>query len=221
MSNHTPRNVFITGSTGYVGSRVAALLASRGHHVRALVRPGSEAKCPSACERIHGDPLRRTSYELQVAPSDTVIHLVGVPHPSPAKARQFVDIDLKSVEEAVPVAVNAGVKHFVYMSVAHPAPAMKAYIAVRERCEQLICESGMNATILRPWYVLGPGHRWPHLLQPIYWLMEQIPSTRDSALRLGLVTIDQMVRAIVCAAEEDRSGIRIVPVTDIRASNLA
>ena len=51
-------------------------------------------------------------------------------------------------------------------------PMMKAYIQVRSECEAMIRESGMNATILRPWYVLGPGHRWPYLLLPVYKIME-------------------------------------------------
>jgi uncharacterized protein YbjT (DUF2867 family) len=62
-----------------------------------------------------------------------------------------------------------------------PAPAMKAYIAVRQECEQIIQQSGLNATILRPWYVLGPGHRWPQMLLPMYWLMERIPPPRANA----------------------------------------
>ena len=41
------------------------------------------------------------------------------------------------------------------VSVAHPAPAMKAYIEVRTRCEELIRTSGLHATILRPWYSAG------------------------------------------------------------------
>jgi hypothetical protein len=45
----------------------------------------------------------------------------------------------------------------------------------------MVRESGMNATILRPWYVLGPGRQWPLLLKPMYWLMERIPATRESA----------------------------------------
>jgi uncharacterized protein YbjT (DUF2867 family) len=36
---------------------------------------------------------------------------------------------------------------------------MKAYIEVHAECEALVRQSGMNATILRPWYILGPGHR--------------------------------------------------------------
>src|SRR5215831_3423834 len=51
------------------------------------------------------------------------------------------------------------------------------------------------ATILRPWYVLGPGHRWPYLLVPVYALLRQIPATRAAAERLGLVTLGQMIAA--------------------------
>src|SRR5207247_11181758 len=101
---------------------------------------------------------------------------------------------------------------FIYVSVAHPAPVMKAYIAVREECEQIIRESGLNATILRPWYVLGPGHRWPYALLPMYWIMERIPKTRDSPLRLGRVTLQQMVNALAAAVESTYEGIRILQV---------
>ena len=103
------------------------------------------------------------------------MQLVGVSHPSPTKAAEFRNIDLASGQSAVDAAKSAGVRHFVYISVAHPAPMMKAYIEVRVQCEALIRQSGMDATILRPWYVLGPGHRWPYSLIPIYKLMELLP----------------------------------------------
>jgi uncharacterized protein YbjT (DUF2867 family) len=84
---------------------------------------------------------------------------VGVAHPSPAKAAEFRNIDLVAGREAVSAGVAAGIRHFVYVSVAHPAPMMKAYIAVREECESMIRASGLNATILRPWYALAiVGH---------------------------------------------------------------
>ncbi len=78
---------------------------------------------------------------------------MGAAHPSPAKAQQFREIDLKSCPESLAAALANNVKHFVYVSVAHPAPTMKAYIEVRTRCEELIRTSGLHATILRPWYV--------------------------------------------------------------------
>ncbi|MBV9960600.1 MAG: epimerase, partial [Acidobacteria bacterium] len=71
-------------------------------------------------------------------------------------------------------------------------------------------------TILRPWYVLGPGHRWPYLLLPIYKLMELIPSTREGATRLGFVTIDQMTSALVNAVETEPDAARIFDVPRIR-----
>lgn len=129
-------------------------------------------------------------------------------------------MDLASASAAVQIASNAGVKHFVYVSVAQPAPVMKAYARVRAECEQMIRNSGLNATILRPWYVLGPGHRWPYRLLPVYRLLELLPATREGARRLGLVTLEQMVSALVEAVENPCRGIRIVEVPEIRASRL-
>jgi uncharacterized protein YbjT (DUF2867 family) len=212
----TSHCVFITGGTGYVGRRVIPQLLQRGHTVRALVRPGSEAKVPSGCEVVLGNALNAASYVDQIPPANTLIQLVGVSHPSPSKAAEFQQIDLPSGLAAVSAAQKAGIKHLIYMSVAQPAPVMKAYIEVRARCEQAIRASGVNATILRPWYVLGPGHRWPYLLLPLYALLEQLPPTREGALRLGLVTLEQMVTALVEAVENPSTGVRICDVPEIR-----
>jgi len=92
---------------------------------------------------------------------------------------------------------------------------------VREECEQIIRNSGLNATILRPWYVLGPGHRWPYVLLPMYWIMKRIPSTRESALRLGPVTRSQMLNTLVAAVENPLQGIRILEVPSIRKQEMA
>ena len=211
------RNVFITGGTGYIGRRLIDRLTARGHSVRALVRPGSEGKLPPGCTAVVGDALDSTTFAREVRPGDTFVQLVGTPHPGPAKAAQFQAIDLVSVRESAAAASAARVAHFIYVSVAHPAPAMHAYIDVRRRGEAMIRERGLNATILRPWYVIGPGHWWPLLLVPFYRLCELIPSTRATALRLGLVRLEEMLGALVFAVEHPASGIRIVEVPAIRA----
>ena len=208
----------MTGGTGYLGSRLAARLLDRGHAVRALVRPGSERKLPAGCEPVVGDALHGLTYAARVAPADTFVHLVGVSQPSPSKAQEFLRVDLASVAAAVPVAVTAGIAHFVYVSVAQPAPVMRAYVAARLRAEGLIRESGLSATLLRPWYVLGPGHWWPVLLVPCYWLGELLPGTRHAARRLGLVTLRQMLAALVHAVEWPVAGLRIMDVPLIRQS---
>jgi uncharacterized protein YbjT (DUF2867 family) len=93
---------------------------------------------------------------------------------------------------------------------------MHAYIEARSACEDRLRASGLSATILRPWYVLGPGHRWPYALIPFYWLAECIPSKREAARRLGLVTVAQMVNALVQAVENPPKGIKVMEVPEIR-----
>src|SRR5262249_35569487 len=117
----TPRRVFVTGGTGYIGRPLIRELLARGHAVRALVRAGSERKLPEGAVAAIGDALG--DFAALVPPSDTLVHLVGTPHPGPHKAREFRSVDLASIRAAVAAATRAGVRHLVYVSVAHPAPA--------------------------------------------------------------------------------------------------
>jgi len=212
-----PLDVFIAGGTGYIGSRLVPALRARGHRVYTLVRPGSEAKAPNGAISVVGNVLARDSIAAAIPRGAVVVHLVGTPRPSPAKAAQFEALDFPAARECIAAAETAAARRFVYVSVAHPAPIMHAYIDVRVRVEQLLRESPLPCTILRPWYVLGPGHRWPYLVMPIYWLLRVFPKTRDGARRLGLVTIRQMIAALVAAAEDDDPTSEVLDVEAIRA----
>jgi uncharacterized protein YbjT (DUF2867 family) len=219
-TSSTSRDVFVTGATGYIGRRLTDALVARGHRVRALVRPESTGRAPAGATTVVGDALQASSFAAAVTPADTIVHLVGTPHPSPSKASEFQRVDLPSILATVEAARQAGAAHLVYVSVAHPAPVMHAYIKARSAGERAIAEARLTATILRPWYVLGPGHRWPYLLIPLYALARLIPSQRESARRLGLVTLPRMVHALVRAVENPPpSGqIRILEVPDIQSS---
>jgi uncharacterized protein YbjT (DUF2867 family) len=160
--------------------------------------------------------LQIDSYTESVRGADTFVHLIGVPHPSPSKAKQFREIDLVSIRVAVKAARDADVRHFVYLSVAQPAPIMEAFIAVRAEGEALIRASGISATFVRPWYVLGPGHRWPYALLPMYWLFQFLPATRESVQRLGLFTIRQMTNTLIWSVEHPATETRIIDVPQIR-----
>lgn len=159
-------------------------------------------RLPAGCEPVAGDALDGATFVHAVAPGSTFVQLVGTPRPSPSKAREFREVDLVSARESIAAAVRAGVAHFVYVSVAQPAPVMKAYVEVRAEAEAMLRGSGLRATILRPWYVLGPGHRWPYILLPAYWIARLIPGKRETAERLYPVTIRQITRALVAAVEE-------------------
>jgi uncharacterized protein YbjT (DUF2867 family) len=213
------RLVFVTGGTGYLGRPLILELLRRGHRVRALVRPGSESRLPDGAEIVRGDALRAESFADAIAPAETIVHLVGTPRPSPAKVAEFLAVDLASIRATV--AAAGRIPHLVYLSVAQPAPVMRAYIAARREGEALVRSAGLPATILRPWYVLGPGHRWPIALLPIYAVMRWLPSTRQGAERLGLVTRGQMVAAMIQAVDHPPLGIRVIEVPEIRKALLA
>jgi uncharacterized protein YbjT (DUF2867 family) len=169
---------------------------------------------------ITGDALEPQAVSQVLRPGDTLVHLVGTPHPNPSKAAEFQRVDLPSIRASVAAAGRVGIAHLVYVSVAQPAPVMRDFIAVRAQGEAMIREAGLTATILRPWYVLGPGHRWAAALIPLYKFAELWHATRESARRLGLVTIAQMVKALVAAIEDPAptGQIRIVDVPAIKGT---
>jgi uncharacterized protein YbjT (DUF2867 family) len=217
MADAKPRNVFVTGGTGYLGRFLIPELVQRGHTVTALVRAGSEKRLPAGARAVVGDALNQATFKALIQPADTFVQLVGVPHPSPAKAAQFRSIDLVSARESVAAAAPAGIRHFVYLSVAQPAPVMKAYLAVRAEGEAMIRQSGMNATFIRPLYVLGPGHYWPCLILPMFWICALIPPMRAGTLRLKPVTLKQTILALVQSVENPPAGIRIIEAPEMRA----
>lgn len=217
----TPATVFVTGGTGYIGRPLVDTLLARGHAVHVLVRPAGAARLPAGVVTVIGDALEAATFAAAIPPRATVVHLVGTPRPSPAKAAEFERVDLASIRATADAARRAGASHLVYVSVAHPAPVMHAYIAVRRQGEALVTATGIPATILRPWYVLGPGHRWPWLLLPFYALGRLLPATREHAVRLGLLPLGQFVTALVAAAETPPvSGVRIIDVPAIAQAQL-
>jgi len=213
--------VFVTGGTGYIGRPLVASLVARQHAVHALVRPGSEDKLAAGATAVTGDALDAATFGHAIPRGATLVHLVGTPHPNPAKATEFERVDLASIRASATAAVAAGVSHIVYVSVARPAPLMRSYIAAREQGEAAVAATGIVHTFVRPWYVLGPGHYWPYLLVPLYALARVLPPTRGQAVRLGLVTLDQMVSALVASVETPPPNrTRIVDVPAIARAQL-
>lgn len=207
----------IAGATGYMGVPLIKKLRAASVDVYAIARRQSVPRLPGGCVPVVGSVLDARTYQDRLPRDAVFVHLVGTPHPAPWKAKQFEAVDLASLRESLVAAKAVDASRFVFVSVAHPAPVMRAFIAVRVECEHLIRASGIHATILRPWYVLGPGHRWPYALLPLYKLMESFGPARESALRLGMVTLRQMVGALTQAVTATPSeGVRIVETEEIR-----
>jgi nucleoside-diphosphate-sugar epimerase len=213
--------VFITGGTGYIGKRLIRILLNEGYDVTALVREQSIKKLPDKCKAVIGSPFDSKSYVNSIPTGCIFIHLIGVNHPGPKKKLLFYSVDLASLKVSVEAAKQAGVKHFIYMSVAqHPTRVMADYQKARRQGEETVLASGLTSTFIRPWYVVGPGHYWPVLFQPVFKLMEIIPSTSVQAKALALVSLKKMLlifRSTVVNTPKEKNNI--IEVQDIKNAN--
>jgi uncharacterized protein YbjT (DUF2867 family) len=91
----------------------------------------------------------------------------------------------------------------------------------RRQGEQEIIASGIPYTFVRPWYVVGPGHYWPLLFNPVFKLLELIPSTSVQTRSLALVTLKQMLltlKKVVSSASGTRN--RVIEINDIKKTKL-
>ena len=76
--------------------------------------------------------------------------------PSPKKKEQFKAIDLASAKASACAAQKAGVKHFIYVSVAQmPTNIMKDYQQCRAEGEACIRATKIPATFIRPGMLSG------------------------------------------------------------------
>jgi uncharacterized protein YbjT (DUF2867 family) len=186
----------------------------------ALVRKGSETKLPAGSHAVIADPFQAESFVSKIPKGSIFVQLLGVSHPGPKKKDLFRTIDLVSVKASAVAAKAAGSSHFVYVSVAQtPTKLMQDYQDCRAEGEAYIQSTGLPATIIRPWYVVGPGHYWPLLLSPIFKIMEIIPATARKARALRLVSLTQMLQTLVFAIEHPLAGTRIFEVSEIRKMN--
>lgn len=204
-----------------MGKRLIKKLVDRGYDVTALVRKGSEGKLPKGVRAIIADPFNAATFKHWIPKGAVYVQLLGVAHPSPRKKEKFRQIDLPSLKASADAATDAGVSHFVYLSVAMAESSiMKDFQGVRKEGEAYVLSKGLRCTFIRPWYVLGPGHWWPVLLLPFYGVAEFVPKWKAKAKAFGLVTIGQIVQVLLKAVEAQPQPKRIVEIRQIRKKTL-
>lgn len=108
--------VLITGSTGYLGSQVAARLAGAGHSVLSLVRRGREAGAPSGCSPIAGDVLDPPSLERALAGCDACVHMAAMVKMWARDPLEFDRVNVEGLAAVLSAAERRGVGRILYTS---------------------------------------------------------------------------------------------------------
>lgn len=160
-------HVFLTGSTGYVGSAVLDALIRGGHHVTALVRDPEKAALVDArgATPVLGDLGTPDRYRHAVVEADAVVHAALADGPRRVAADQgFLDVVLPALQQIGRprlLIYTSG----IWVLGACPAPvgedatlAAATYSAWRvphERLVQAAATSTLRTVIVRPGIVYG------------------------------------------------------------------
>jgi nucleoside-diphosphate-sugar epimerase len=222
----------VTGASGFIGRRLVMKLARRGHETACLVRPTSRTAPlrDLPVEFVTGDLGDAASLVHAVKGRDHIFHLAGVIQAVDETA--FEAANIQGTRNLVDACLRAapGVERLVFVSsIAAAGPSregkasteddeprpISAYGRSKLAAEGIVlqAETGMPVTIIRPPNVLGPGSK--EIERAIGLLRKRLlPALGDGRPRTSLVDVDDLVEALLLAAEDPRSAGRTYFVTD-------
>ncbi|MGD8370528.1 MAG: complex I NDUFA9 subunit family protein [Syntrophobacterales bacterium] len=152
--------LFVTGSTGFVGSHVLNELLDKGHQVKALVRPGTEYKLkrPDEVEIITGDVAEIADLIAGMKGCDAAIHLVGIIRAFPSRNITFERLHTEATANVVAAAKETKVSRLIHMSaLGAKEDGSTPYLRTKFAAEELVRQSGLSYTVFRPSLIFGRG----------------------------------------------------------------
>jgi len=218
---------FLTGATGFIGSRLARQLVEAGHTVRALVRDPWRAEALQAlgAELSRGDVTEKDSMRAPMRGVDGVFHVAGWWHlgARDTSAAQRVNVDgtrnvLELVRElAIPKAVYTSTAavfgdtrgQVVDETFRQGGPWLSEYdrtkwVAHYEVAEPMMRE-GLPLVIVQPSAVYGAGDPSP-LGQTIRQYLRRRLLAMPSDGGAGWAHVEDTARGHVLAMEKGRPG---------------
>lgn len=194
------KTILITGGTGGLGSAVADLARTGGHHVRIMSRRPAPTGLPPNTEWAQADVLTGDGLRAALDGVDTVIHAAT------ALTSRYWETEVEGTQRMVDAAKAARTPHFIYVSIVgidripdphgktraplittDPARVPFFYYRAKLAAERVIAASGIDHSILRASQFhslldtfLGMLLRSPVGLLPADFRAQPI-STRDAA----------------------------------------
>ena len=192
--------IFITGGTGFVGSRITEVL-SRNHHVRLLIRPGSHASLPTGVESMMGDVTDRESLRGKLEGCTTVVHLVAIIEEHGAAT--FDSVIRQGTVNILDEAKAAGVKRFIFMSAlgAHRDPNY-GYHTAKYEAEEAVKASGIDYTIFRPSVIFGEGDGFISVLAGVVKSFPITPIAGTGKAKFQPVQVDDVADCFAKAVND-------------------
>ena len=136
--------IFLTGATGFTGSRVVSLLLKNGYDVRCLYRASSDrsALSDSKIEWIEGDLSDTQTLTSAMQGTDTLVNIAS--------------LGFGHADSIIRAAKDAGIKRAIFISTTAIFTQLNARSkTVRAAAELAIETSGLKYIIIRPTMIYG------------------------------------------------------------------
>lgn len=205
--------IAVLGSTGFVGRYIVAALHAAGHDVTALVhrRPAEGVLAPRV-RRVQASIDDADSLAGAFGGSEVVYHAVGIIVESGSKTYDRTVV--RGTSNVVKACREAGVRKIVYVSAAGVTPGSPSrYMQTKAQAEEMIRESGLGWSILRPSLVYGPGDGFISMLAKMIRLSPILPIPGHGRHRLQPVFVEDLAAAAVAVVTDDRGIGRTIDIT--------
>jgi uncharacterized protein YbjT (DUF2867 family) len=191
----------VLGGTGFVGSRLVARLARRGHEVTVPTRrptgAGDLAALPTV-RVVPADVHRGPVLARVLRGADAVVNLVGILNERGRDGSGFRAAHTDLARTLVEACGTAGVRRLVQVSAlnaGHP-DATSHYLRSKGEAEAVIRGSGLDWTILQPSVIFGPGDSFLNRFAALLRLAPGIMPLPMASARFAPIHVDDVAEAI-------------------------
>ena len=154
--------ILVIGASGFVGGNLAKQLLADGYEVRCLARKPDKIRdlAKAGCEVVQGDISEVQSLQNALKSIDAVYISIQtiVAQPANKGSKDFMDVELAGLQNIINACKQNSVTRVVYVTFLGTSPDSKSsWSRGRWKAEQLLINSKLNATIIRPGMIVGVG----------------------------------------------------------------
>jgi len=219
---------FLSGATGFIGARVARILAGHGHRLRCLVRDPARAVALASlgAELIQGDVCDADALDRGLTAADGAVHLAGIYDVGVIDAKEQDRVNVAGTRVFLDAARRAGTRLRLHVSstaaLEPPAtgeadetapaaspPYSSRYHRTKADAHRLALgaqQAGDPVTIICPAFVYGPGDHAPagRLVNDL--VRGRLPGLLADPGWFSFVFVDDVAEGIAAALERGRPG---------------